>query len=483
MYYMNNNSYAPGCNVYGFNMGGAAYAAPSPNFCQQPQGQQYVNPSVMMNAQNNFINQMMFAQQQIQQQNQMQGQVYTNPYMQNPNPVQGQVYSNPYMQTNVQIPNPVMNPSQVNGNMYYGYNQPPNPYTQYNNPYMIGGYQNNGAMSVQQRIYNNQMKWAREALKEREKSQMGAAYIHAITVRAAMRRAGYPDEVIEAEWKRLTETPLERAKRIQEEMEAEGKRMWDDLTIIRVEIYRNGKRVHTVIDDMTDEEIKVARYGNWRNLRNNVVFNFIGQVISVDAIPRPKPYISPEMQKKIDDYNNLSMYDYFKYYLYDEHQACLRMEKRIKKQDKLIGSFDRKEYTSEVLKRQNLASKYNDGLLKLTPENVEDVAYGMIELYMNQDNKVTEYDAKKRELKVLPKEVYEANMQREHEAKLMMLKAQGVDIRDKQVLEQLRREEEAESMSCNPTPEQAETSVRRRLGFYDAVLGKNNPFKGEGIVP
>lgn len=48
--YMNNyNSYAPGCNVYGFN-GGAAYTAPSPNFYQQqPQGQQYINPSEVMN--------------------------------------------------------------------------------------------------------------------------------------------------------------------------------------------------------------------------------------------------------------------------------------------------------------------------------------------------------------------------------------------------------------------------------------------------
>ena len=77
---MNNyNSYAPGCNVYGFN-GGAAYTAPSPNFYQQqPQGQQqpqYVNPSEVMNMQNAFVNQMMVAQQQIQQQNQMQNNVY-----------------------------------------------------------------------------------------------------------------------------------------------------------------------------------------------------------------------------------------------------------------------------------------------------------------------------------------------------------------------------------------------------------------------
>ena len=123
--YMNNyNSYAPGCNVYGFN-GGAAYTAPSPNFYQQqPQGQQqYVNPSEVMNMQNAFVNQMMVAQQQIQQQNQMQNNVYTNPYMQNP----------------VQMPTPVMSPAQINGNMYgyyNGYNQMMNPYMQCN-PYEV----------------------------------------------------------------------------------------------------------------------------------------------------------------------------------------------------------------------------------------------------------------------------------------------------------------------------------------------------------
>ena len=361
---MNNyNSYAPGCNVYGFN-GGAAYTAPSPNFYQQqPQGQQqYVNPSEVMNMQNAFVNQMMVAQQQIQQKNQMQNNVYTNPYMQNP----------------VQMPTPVMSPAQINGNMYgcyNGYNQMMNPYMQ-NNPYLMNQYATETPVNFQQKMYQMQMKWAKEALKEREKSMMGAAYINAITVRGYMRRAGYPEEAIEAEWKRLMETPLERAKRLQKEMEDRAKEAWDNLAIIRVEIYRNGKRVHTVIDDMTDEEIKVSRYGDWRGLANNVVFNNIGYTIPVEAIQPPRPYISPEMQKKIDEYNNLSMYDYFKYHLWNEHQACLKMEQRRAKQDKLVSSFDRNSYTNEVLKRQNLASKYNDGILKLTPENIEDVAYG-----------------------------------------------------------------------------------------------------------
>lgn len=469
--YMNNyNSYAPGCNVYGFN-GGAAYTAPSPNFYQQqPQGQQqqYVNPSEVMNMQNAFVNQMMVAQQQIQQQNQMQNNVYTNPYMQNP----------------VQMPTPVMSPAQINGNMYgcyNGYNQMMNPYMQ-NNPYMMHQYATGTPVNFQQKMYQMQMKWAKEALKEREKSMMGAAYINAITVRGYMRRAGYPEEAIEAEWKRLMETPLERAKRLQKEMEDRAKEAWDNLAIIRVEIYRNGKRVHTVIDDMTDEEIKVARYGDWRGLANNVVFNNIGYTIPVEAIQPPRPYISPEMQKKIDEYNNLSMYDYFKYHLWNEHQACLKMEQRRAKQDRLVSSFDRNSYTNEVLKRQNLASKYNDGILKLTPENIEDVAYGMIELYMNDGNQATMYDAKKRELKVLPQEVFEANVRRQREAKLRMLKAQGIDIQDPKVLAELDREEKA-GFNPNPAKEQAESSVRRRLGFYDAVLGANNPFRGEGIVP
>ena len=188
------------------------------------------------------------------------------------------------------------------------------------------------------------------------------------------------------------------------------------------------------------------------------------------------------MQKKIDEYNNLSMYDYFKYHLWNEHQACLKMEQRRAKQDRLVSSFDRASYTNEVLKRQNLASKYNDGILKLTPENIEDVAYGMIELYMNDGNQATMYDAKKRELKVLPQEVFEANVRRQREAKLRMLKAQGIDIQDPKVLAELDREEKA-GFNPNPAKEQAESSGRRRLGFYDAVLGKNNPFRGEGIVP
>ena len=144
--------------------------------------------------------------------------------------------------------------------------------------------------------------------------------------------------------------------------------------------------------------------------------------------------------------------------------------------------YQRNSYTNEVLKRQNLASKYNDGILKLTPENIEDVAYGMIELYMNDGNQATMYDAKKRELKVLPQEVFEANVRRQREAKLRMLKAQGIDIQDPKVLAELEREEKV-GFNPNPAKEQAESSVRRRLGFYDAVLGKNNPFRGEGIVP
>lgn len=422
------NYYAPG----GFYQGGAVQSAPPPfSLPGQPQ-QGFINPEMVGNYQNNFVNQLASAQQQMYYQQpqeprrdyyswklnnnvrprtpeeeeyylnyynnvvypQQYNAFYQNRYAPQPMmPQSNQVpYSNPYCNV-TSIPGAAPMPMQPQ--FYYGSNNI--------NPYLYGQYQ-----SMQSEAYQK-MQEQELAMKKR---------LH----RYACQFKGYSEEEIEETAKYLEPINYEEEQKKEDE---EFKKH-----IIRVRLVRGGKVVHKCNWEDSDEEILEAERYKYRQLETpeRRARLLVAQQPQYIIVQKDEDYFKHNIEK----YGNMSLVEFFNHggELYVE---SLENQQRDKERYQLANSYNKMLYNNAIMQREDKGAVFNDGLFSvdglLSPDKLK--RREAIAKIVNADApEGFHYDAKTHSITITAPDFSKRN------------------------------------------PE-IETRVRRRIAFYDLVMGKH----------